>query len=121
MSDDREKGPQILDAHQELVRHIEQGAGRMRALSIITVVIAAFLALSYATQLALPLTGTTSQTVNLADPVLVGTELLVLALTLIWLYIGVRDWRFSSKMKAEIGTARAKERELKERLPPAAE
>ncbi len=121
MSDDREKGPQILDAHQELVRHIEQGAGRMWALSVVTIVVAAFLALSYTAQLALPLTGTTGQTVNLVDPFLIGTELLVLALTLVWLYVGVRDWRFSSKMKAEIRAARAKEQELKERLPAASE
>ncbi len=116
MTSEEERGPQIIGAHQELVRHIEQGAGRMKALSIITVVVAAFLAVSYAAQLALPLTGTTSQTVNLVDPVLVGTELLVLALTLVWLYVGVRDYLFSTRMRREILEARKQERQIQDRV-----
>jgi len=116
MSDDSEKGPQIIDAHQELISHIEQGAGRIRILSILTLIVAAFLAVSYASQLALPLFGTRSETVDLADPVLVGTEMVALALTIAWLYVGVRDLMFSTRMRREIGKARAKEREIAERI-----
>jgi len=116
MSDDKEKGPQIIGAHQELVSHIEQGAGRIRVLSMVTVVVAAFLAISYIYQLALPLTGTTSVTVNLADPANVAVELVVLVLALVWLYVGVGDLRFSSRLHREIGKAREKEGEIAGRI-----
>ena len=116
MSDDREKGPQIIDAHQELVRHIEQGAGRIRILSILTVVVAALLAVSYVSQLALPLTGTTTVTVSLTDPSNVAIEVVVLALALVWLYVGANDLRFSWRMKGEIRTARAKEKDIQDRI-----
>lgn len=57
MSEEAERGPEILDAYQELVSRIEQSVGRMRALAIITVVVAVLLAASYLVQLALPLMG----------------------------------------------------------------
>jgi hypothetical protein len=116
MSDEKERGPQIVDAHQELVRRIEQGTGRMRALSIITIAVAAVLAVSYVSQLALPLTGTLIVTVNLNDPATVAAELIVLALALTWLFVGVQDLRFSWRVKAEIQQARTKEREIEDRL-----
>jgi hypothetical protein len=116
MSEEKERGPQIVDAHQELVRHIEQGAGRIRALSIVTVAVAAILVVSYVSQLALPLAGTRTVTVNLADPGSIAAELVVLALALVWLYVGVQDLRFSWRMKAEIRSARSKEREIQDRI-----
>jgi len=112
MPEEAERGPEILDAHQELVSRIEQSAGRMRALAVVTVVVAALLSASYIIQLALPLTGTTTQTVNLTDPTLIATEVVVLALALAWLYVGVSDLRFTSRMRKEIGSARAKEKQL---------
>lgn len=116
MSDEKELGPGIIDAHQELVLHIEQTAGKVRVLSIVTVVVAAVLALSYISQLALPLTGTTTVTVNLADPANILTELIVLALSIIWLYVGLQDLRFSWRMKGEIKSARSKEKEIQDRI-----
>jgi hypothetical protein len=116
MSDEMERGPEIIDAHQELVRHIEQSAGRIRILSILTLVVAAVLAASYVSQLALPLTGTKTVTVNLSDPTNVAVELVVLSLSIIWLYVGLQDLRFSSRMKGEIKTARSKEKELQNRI-----
>jgi hypothetical protein len=116
MSDEMERGPEIIDAHQELVRHIEQSAGRIRILSILTLVVAAVLAASYVSQLALPLTGTKTVTVNLSDPTNVAVELVVLALSIIWLYVGLQDLRFSSRMKGEIKAARSKEKELQNRI-----
>lgn len=116
MADEKERGPEIVDAYQEFVRRIEQGAGRMRALSIVTVAVAAVLAASYVSQLALPLTGTLTVTVNLGDPGTVAAELVVLALVLTWLFIGIQDLRFSWRMKAEIRQARAKEAEIEGRL-----
>jgi hypothetical protein len=116
MSEERERGPEIIEAHQEFVSHIEQGAGRMQFLSLVTVIVAGLLAMSYVLQLALPLTGTTSQTVNLTDPILIATELVVLGLTLVWLYVGISDLGFSRRMKREISRSRAKEREIDAKL-----
>jgi len=116
MSEDAENGPSILDAHQELVSRIEQGAWRMRALAAVTVAVAALLSVAYVLQLALPLTGTSSETVSLTDPTLVAAELLVLSLTLLWLYVGISDLRFTSRLRGEIALARAKERGLQDRM-----
>ncbi len=116
MSDEKERGPQIVDAYQELVRRIEQGTGRMRALSIITIAVAVVLAVSYVSQLALPLTGTTTVTVNLDDPGTVVAELIVLVLAAVWFFVGIQDLRFSWRMKAEIQQARMKEKEIADRL-----
>jgi hypothetical protein len=116
MNEQAEKGPDILDAHQELVSRIEQSAGRMRALAALTVAVAALLAVAYALQLALPLTGTTSETVSLTDPALVATEVMILALTIIWLYVGLSDLRFTSRVRGEIAAAREEERRLQSRL-----
>ena len=116
MNDEIERGPGIIDAHQELVRHIELSAGRIRVLSILTLVVAAVLALSYVSQLVLPLAGTNTVTVNLSDPTNVAAELVVLALALIWLYVGLQDLRFSSRMMSEIKSARSKEKEIQNRM-----
>jgi len=116
MNEDRKKGPEIIEAHQELVGHIEQGARRMQVLSVVTVIVAGFLAISYVAQLALPLTGTKTQTVNLTDPTLVITELVALGLTVVWLYVGVSDLGFSLRMKREISRARLKKKEIDAKL-----
>lgn len=107
--DETERTATILEAHREMVEHIEKGARRIWFLSIITMAVAALLAVSYAFQLILPLTGTTSVTVNLVDPANLGSEAIVLLLVLAWLYVGVRDFRFSARMRREIGRARSLE------------
>jgi hypothetical protein len=116
MSDDKERSAEIIDAHQELVSRIEQSTGRIRALSIVTVVVALILAVSYVSQLILPLTGTSTVTVHLADPVNVALELFVFALAIVWLYVGVSDYRFSSRVRAQIVSARSKEKIIEEKI-----
>ena len=116
MTEEVERGPAVLDAYQELVSRIEQGTRRMRALAVITVAVAALLSVAYLSQLALPLTGTTSETVNLSDPTLIASEILVLILTLLWLYVGVSDLRFISRVRGDLAAARAKERQLQDRI-----
>jgi hypothetical protein len=118
MTDDKERGREIIEAHQEMVHHIEQGAGRIRLLSAVTVVVALVLAASYVLQLALPLSGQKSVTVSLTDPGNVAAELIVLFLTLVWLYVGLRNFSFSSRMKREIEASREKEKVLSERVSP---
>ena len=116
MDDEKERGPGILDAHQELVRHIEQSVGRIRVLSLLTIGVAVVLSVSYLLQLVLPLTGTTTVTVDLTAPSNIATELAVLILVLVWLYVGISDLRFSSRMKNEISGARLKEKGIEDRI-----
>lgn len=116
MSSEAERGPRILDAHQELVRHVESSVGRIRNLSVVTMVVAAVFALSYVSQLLLPLYGQSTVTVNLMDPANVVAELVVLVLALLWLYVGFTDLRFSMRMKGEIARARAEEKQIQDRL-----
>ncbi|MDV3278014.1 MAG: hypothetical protein LYZ69_06045 [Nitrososphaerales archaeon] len=106
-----------LGLHEEFIRHVESGASKIRTLSIITILVALGLAASYAYQLALPsLTGATTVTVNLADPLLEATELLLLALSLVWLYVGLRDLLFTRRMAKSIRDARMAEREIEKRI-----
>ena len=116
MSDERERASEIIGAHQELVGRIEQSARRIRALAIVTILVTAILAVSYVSQLALPLAGTSTVTVHLSDPANVALELVVLALALAWMYVGVSDFRFSSRVSAQIREARAKEKRIEERI-----
>jgi hypothetical protein len=118
MTDEREDSVKIIEAHQDLVAHLERSTGRMRALSLVTVIIAVVLALAYASQLALGLTGTTTVTVNLADPANETVEAIVLALTVLWLYVGLSDFLFSTRVRMVIARARTAEKELEKRLPP---
>jgi hypothetical protein len=117
LSDREEQGPNVIEAHQDFVRHVEQGANRMRALSIATLVVSVVLAVSYISQLALPLAGTTEVTVYLTDPTNIAVELVVLGLALVWFYVGVRDYSYSTKMRRDISIARAREDEIRAKIP----
>jgi multisubunit Na+/H+ antiporter MnhB subunit len=113
MSEDRSPRASIVDSHQELVRHIEAGGARMRTLSAITVVVAFFLVASYLYQISLPYAfGVTTVTVNLSDPGVMVTEVLVLALASAWLYVGATDFVFSSRLSKAIKGARESERKI---------
>jgi hypothetical protein len=116
MSDEKEMGAEIVRAQQEFVQRVEQAAGRMRALSLVTVVVALVLAIAYLSQLLLPLTGQTTVVVSLTDPLGVLAELVVLALVVVWLYVGYSDLRFSSRMRSQIKGAREKEKEIQGRM-----
>jgi len=107
----------VIEAHQELIAHVEHGSSRMKALSAATVVVAALLAASYAYQIAYPLlSGRAEVTVNLTSPFNVAVELFVLALSLAWLLIGLQDYTFAQKLSRAIGRARAEEKTLEERI-----
>jgi hypothetical protein len=115
MSNEKERGPEIIDAHQELVSRIEQSAARIRALALVTVLVTAILALSYVSQLALPLMGTSTVTVHLSDPTNIALESVVLVLALVWMYVGISDFRFSSRVRIQIEEARKEEKAIEER------
>lgn len=113
MPEEEPRGVRIIEAHQELVRHVEESSARIRALAVVTVVVAALLAALYAYQLAVPVAfGLTTVTVNLTSPANVATELVVLGLALVWLYVGARDYAFASKLAGEIRRAREDEKKI---------
>jgi hypothetical protein len=107
----------VLDAHEEFVEHIESGQARIRVLSLITIVVAFILLASYFDQVLTPFTtGTKVVTVNLLDPTLLALELILIAVTFAWLYVGVVNYLFASRLGRQIKEARAKEKEIEGRL-----
>jgi predicted membrane channel-forming protein YqfA (hemolysin III family) len=113
MSDELPRGVKVIEAHEELVQHIERGESRIRRLSLVTIVAVGLLVLAYVSQILLPLaTGTTSVTVNLADPALIAGEVVILALGLVWLCVAVADYLFSGKLGRQIREIREMEREV---------
>jgi len=117
MSDEKEDAVKVIEAHQELVARLERTSGRMRALSLVTVLVAIFFALAYAYQLLLSFTGTKTVTVDLTDPANQITEVVVLLLALAWLYVGARDYMFSTRIRKVVKVARLNEKELERQLP----
>jgi hypothetical protein len=116
-----EKGDQakvaILDAHEEFVQHIEGGQARIRALSIITMIVAFLLLASYFDQVLTPFTtGTKVVTVNLLDPTLLALEVVLILVTFAWLYVGVVNYLFASRLGRQIKEARATEKEIERKL-----
>lgn len=107
---------EIIEAHQVLVGHIERSTTRIRALSAVTIVVSVALSVSYIVQLLLPLFGTSSVTVNLTDPGNQAAEVVVLALVLVWLYVGARNLTFASRIRKQIQGARSSEEEIESRI-----
>ena len=108
---------EIIEAHGSFVQHIEDGQARMKILSIITIVVAFLLLASYFYQVLTPFTtGTTVVTVNLLDPTLLGLEVVLILVTFAWLYVGVVNYLFASRLGRQIKDARAKEKEIESKL-----
>lgn len=103
----------VLEIHEELLQRVEAVDSRIRKLSAVTIVVAALLVAGVLVQLAMPyVSGVPIVTVNLADPALVAVETGVTLLGLIWLYVGVSNYRFVAGMAKSIKAARAREAEL---------
>lgn len=116
---DVEKSPNamVVEAHEEFVQHIENGQGRIRALSILTMAVGVLLLASYFSQILYPfVTGQTTVQVNLLDPTLIVFEIVLIVLTFAWLYVGVINYLFSSRLGRMIRNARAAEKELGKRI-----
>jgi hypothetical protein len=106
-----------IEAHEDFLQHVEDGRSKIRLLSVITVVVAFLLAASYAYQLLLPLaTGTKVVEVNLTDPALIASEVVFLILAGAWLYVGILNYLFSTRLGRSIQKARAMEREVERRI-----
>jgi uncharacterized membrane protein (DUF485 family) len=107
----------IDEAHEDFAQHIETGSGRIRTLSVLTLVVSVLLLASYFSQLLLPfVTGQRTVTVNLVDPSLLVFEVLIIMLTLAWLYVGAVNYLFSTRLGRQVKEARAKEREIEKRI-----
>ena len=107
----------IIEAHEELIQHIENGQIRIRTLSIITIVVALLLAASYFSQILAPFTGGQRyQTVDLLDPSLIAVEVVFLILSAAWLYVGVLNYLFASRLGKQVKEIREAERELERKI-----
>jgi len=107
----------ILDAHEEFVQHIESGQRRIRALSLVTIAVAFLLLASYFAQVLTPFTtGTKVVTVNLLNPGLLALELVLILVTFAWLYVGVVNYLFASRLGKQIKEARGKEKEIEKKI-----
>ena len=103
----------LHEAHDTMLQHVEKGSRKIRTLAVITVIATIYLGAGLLSQLLLTLGGAeTSITINLADPFFVAGELVELVLVLAWLYVGVTDYLFTSRLASQIREVRAAEAEL---------
>ena len=107
----------MIETHEEFIQHIEGGSSKMLTLSAITILVSMVLFFAYLSQLLLPyVTGVTIQPVNLVDPTLQATEVAVSVLALLWLYVGIRDLLFTTRMRRAIKDIRALEKDLEKQI-----
>ena len=112
-----EPSVKMIEAHEDFVQHIESGQARIRFLSIITIAVAFLLLASYFDQVLTPFTtGTKTVTVNLLDPTLLALEVVLILVTFAWLYVGVVNYLFASRLGKQIRDARAKEKEIESKF-----
>src|SRR5271169_6124038 len=115
--DEKSPGVMIIEAHEELIQRIESGQTRIRFLSVITVIVAFLLVASYFSQIVLPFAGGQRyQTVDLLNPGLIVFEVALLVLSAAWLYVGVVNYLFASRLGRQVREIRKAERELEKRI-----
>ncbi len=111
--------PQIklMELNELFVQRMEEGARRLRLLSVVTLIVAVLLLASYVSQVALPfLTGQTTATVNLLDPSLLVFEGLLMALTIAWIYVGAINFLWARRFGLRIAKVRAEEDKILTRI-----
>ncbi len=117
MSEETPPGVRVLEAHEEFKQHIEAGASRVRVLGMITIGVTLVLIASYFSQLLLPyVSGTRYVRVDLLDPTLIATQILLIILTGAWLYVGVLNYLFATRMQKTVREIRVDEMELEKRI-----
>jgi len=113
MSESERTPKSVLEIHEELLQRVEDADSKIRILAIFTILVSAVLLISYLYQIALPYaSGVTTVTVNLLDPSLVALQLGLIVFTVVWLYVGLSNYRFVHRMAKSIEVVRAREREL---------
>ncbi len=114
-----EKDPNVvaIEAHEEFMQHIELGRSRIRLLSLITIIVALLLGAGFFSQLVLPfVSGTRYVQVDLLNPALLAFQGVLLVLSAAWLYVGVVNYLFATRLGKSIQEARALERDLEEKI-----
>jgi uncharacterized membrane protein (DUF485 family) len=107
LSDKAEVDIALYEVNDDFAEHIEKSSRRIKILSVITLVISVILLASYFSQIVYPfVTGQTTVTVNLIDPSLLGLEVVLVLLTLAWLYVGAVNLLFSTRMARAVKQAR---------------
>jgi len=102
----------LHEAHDSMLQHVEKGSRKIRSLAVVTIAVTVLLGLSFVSQLVLPFEGVTSVTVNLGDPLFMGLELVELVLVIAWLYVGISDYRFTTKLASQVREVRAAEADI---------
>ena len=110
-------GVGVIEAHEEFKQQIEAGASKVRTLGIITMGVTLLLIVSYLYQLVLPYSsGTRYVQVDLLDPALAATQILLIVLVGAWFYVGVMNYRFATRMQKRVREIRAGEAQLEKRV-----
>ena len=110
-------GVGVIEAHEEFKQQIEAGASKVRILGIITMGVTLLLIISYLYQLILPYSsGTRYVQVDLLDPTLAATQILLIVLVGAWFYVGVTNYLFATRMQKRVREIRAGETELEKRV-----
>ncbi len=104
MPEDKDPNVSMIELQEQFIQHMERGGRKIRTLALIATVAGAYFAVNYFLQLVvLPYgLGITTQTVDLVDPGLVALGALSLAVSLLWLYAGVRDLMFGRRLARQI-------------------
>jgi hypothetical protein len=106
-------GIKAMELNELFIQRIEEGAGRLRLLSLVTLVVSFLLLASYASQVILPFwTGQTSVTVNLLDPSLLVFEGILILLTVAWVYVGAVNFLWARRMVGRIRRLRKEEEKM---------
>ena len=114
-----EMPPQIraMELNELFVERLENGVGRLKLLSAVTLIVAFLLLVSYASQVVLPFaTGETTVTVNLLDPGLLVFETLLLLLTIAWVYVGAVNFLWARRIGARVKKVRSEEDEMMSKI-----
>jgi hypothetical protein len=107
----------VLEIHEEFLQHVEAGSAKIKTLSLVTIVVAGLLAVSYVYQMASAyLSNVKVVAVDLTDPALIAVELVLTALALVWLYVGLRDYIFVTKLARSVGRARLLEKQIEREI-----
>jgi hypothetical protein len=110
-------GIQMLELNELFVQRVEEGTGRVKLLSVVTLVVSFLLLVSYASQVILPFaTGQTTFTVNLLDPSLLVLEGILILLTIAWVYVGAVNFLWARRIGSRVRKLREQEDEILKRI-----
>jgi len=106
-----------IELNELFMQRLEEGTGRLKILSTVTLLVSVLLLASYASQVILPFaTGQATVTVNLLDPGLLVFEALLILLTIAWLYVGGLNLLWARRIGGRIKKVREKEDEMLKRI-----